>query len=466
MGGHKKYDVYIAYRQGVRKDETGENIPLITPVFEALSRAGYKVFFNYGDDEKKKETNDDQNLEYIDTAPVILVFLDKSVKDMKEGDGFDKEIKRIRQRISQIGSSKGILVYRYNGYTHECRVLDLSKSTYLEEKTELKRSAQLVVRDVERELHNYHSPSYKCLKRTKIIVSLAFVVLAGIALFACVNMAKNKAVADTAKEDYRLLVESGESRLVIAGGSTVKNFLEATEDGFIDNYSNSIYIHMGSEEAWGLLMEDIMATDSGRRYYPIVLSAGKIDSASIRVRTGYVDDVSFGDFKSRRNIEELKCGETNLIVQLYPKNNFKDYCKKKKITISELGKLLKEKNNTILTTSNQSGTLSAYKGYLPDSSLFKNTTIFNPNTYRDINGKEIILTNEQYKYSKDPGNTIDLLLVDDHGLQCKLDLYIYSIVTRVNNGTDYSRPVPVNRFLERVRDLNCFHNTFKGTYLF
>ena len=470
MGGKKEnvYDVYIAYRHGVDK----KNSEKIKPVYNKLNGLGYKVFFD--NEDKDNKTNFDQNLSILENARVVLVFLDSSVNSLKEGDGFYKELERIYHRDN---NREDVLVYRYNGYESggTYPLSDLKKYTYLDESSELTRSADLVVRDVENMLHRYwpmtfkeyndeinkeskkYNEKYKKWGKTKKLlilllgISILFVILFW--LFAHTQ----KIIADTNKKNLSDVItayEKNEKKILFAGGSTVKNCIDSLMyASFIDDYPNSLFVNMGSEAAWRLLVEDYLIEPKNRNYYPVILSAEKLDTERLKKETGFNDKSSVIKYDSERQIKEIAIGKANLVVELSSCDEFGEYKNKKTISIESLKRLIERTGDSIslYRTSLSSGTLARYKELLlqdKDSAKINEIIIDSASTFapKGIRGsKNVILTNQYY--TTDDVNSIKLN-VENNNDTCDITLYVYFVEIRSPEG--FEKPKPVANFITKL----------------
>ncbi len=169
--------------------------------------------------------------------------------------------------------------------------------------------------------------------------------------------------------------------LLVTGGGSAKNYVEKNyfDGNKIDTLSsdnNLFYIHLPSMSAWYFLREEFLDASSkygiSKRYYPICLSAAKMDTSSIC----YKNDEK--EFLKKGSLIEIKLGEDPLIVYAtgHAKNH-RAFAKDKRISVQALGEMISSKDYKdyyIYTTSDNSGTLSAYEkvlGMKIDDSLKK-----------------------------------------------------------------------------------------------
>lgn len=468
MNKRKKYDVYIAYRQGVKKENglKKENIEKIIPVYDRLTDLGYKVYFDIED--KDQGTNVDKNLSFLKDSRIILVFLDNSVKSLKDTDsGFYKEIQLLPKREK----TEDLLVYRYNGYesVDDDFLAKRAKYTFLDEGSELYRSADLVVRDVEYKLHRYWPQTFKQWKKTKkrllLPTGISIILVILLALIAYTQKTKAESSKESRDEVIKACFSITENAnndtmlLLFVGGSTVKNYIESImHTSFVDDYPNSLYVHTGSKSAWTLLIEDYL-TDTNRKYYPVVLSAEKINIDSLKVEAGIKDASTVTDFNFSRQIKEFNIGKADLVVELSPREKYSEYEKRKTISIDDLVSLITTDCETLYRTSKTSGTLAKYLELFrqhKDSVSIINKLVGDGSSTFSSNGKKVddknvFLTNQYYK-TKDT-NSIRLK-VEDRNKPCYIDLYIYMLEVQTGNSTQNSKyvlPKPLDNFIKILK---------------
>lgn len=244
----------------------------------------------------------------------------------------------------------------------------------------------------------------------------------------------------------RIKKQYGEECIVFAGGGTVQKYLAKYKDIDVNNYTHypSKYIHLPSAEAWSLLWDEITEDGDGRRYWPIVLSAEKLD-----------DSPHIALLSSA--IVEYKVGEIPLMVQI------KDDFEEKSICLDELKKLLDNPSYAVHTTSDHSGTYNAYRQVLLsrhydlDKLLKKKGrnvfTLSYYNTKAPGKTKDIFLGNELYNYQREPKMALKPVVYDAQTQDTvKIPLYVYAVATQKGSGNTNKRELcpQVKVFLYKI----------------
>ena len=144
-------------------------------------------------------------------------------------------------------------------------------------------------------------------------------------------------------------------QLIFSGGGSAKNFIESTHDIDLENYPNSLYIHLPSESAWALIKDEAITTEDN--YYPICLSASPATAKDF-LQSAH-DDVK----KLNTAVIALQLGTDPMIVWVdsttakqFDSKDLKDGI----VNVRELGNLLTESNLNVYATNPKSGTRSTY----------------------------------------------------------------------------------------------------------
>lgn len=144
-------------------------------------------------------------------------------------------------------------------------------------------------------------------------------------------------------------------QLIFSGGGSAKNFIEKTHDIDLENYPNSLYIHLPSESAWALIKDEAITTEDN--YYPICLSASPATAKDFLLSAH--DDLE----RLNTAVIALQLGTDPMIVWMDSTTakslNPKDL-KNGIINVKDLGNLLNESNLNIYATNLKSGTRSTY----------------------------------------------------------------------------------------------------------
>ena len=446
-----EYDIYISYQQGRRH----ENVPIVKNVADHLEKEGYTVFFDINE---KERINNDENLTILKNAQIVLVFLDGNIEEIKPDEGFYKELKILGQRVAE--GFKGVRIYRYNLYersqlqelikrisdaeTHEALAW-LDRTMYGYDKERVDDSLQNVTKMVDSMMGAPNYVQWKAWEKSRrmlyIAIALLLMVLTGMVIYGVEQGKKNR---DTGK------ATAGELKkpiILFEGGVTTKNFIDDIADSLISLFPNSLYIHHSSKIAWWMLLEDVMGDNQSRTHYFVVLSSMKITSFQDLLNDIGIDSEEFVKY---RKIIEYKVGEVPMVVQLWPRKEFKELERTDTISIEELKQLLTHEDISVYTTTNQSGTTDKYRKMLGNS-WPDNYKTLNKKTFASSN-KSVLLVNEAFNYPKEEKNTLRLALVDENGERCKMEAYIYSIAFYDNEKGDYIIPEPVLRFLKELRE--------------
>ena len=267
---------------------------------------------------------------------------------------------------------------------------------------------------------------------TKIFaVFLAFALLGIIALLTIMWV--------NAKKDVQI---ERQKRILIAGGGSAKNFIVEKKHNLKDRYW--IYAPMASGNAYRLLTEETAMDTLEKRYYTVLLSAGKTGDSSF-FRNDQVkknEDIKAQEVKRFRNfgvIVGVHMGMDSLVVYsshvLSNKNNGS-------ISISDLKDIYKKWKDHIYTTNENSGTLNAYNNLI-NTKIKPNKIFYSSETIEDTSW--IALGSSNY-HPKNDGNNIYKYIVKDEKVEAK-PIYVYFIKYRSQKDGSYTFPEEVKRFL-------------------
>lgn len=224
--------------------------------------------------------------------------------------------------------------------------------------------------------------------------------------------------------------------VVLIGGGTAKaKFLDAYKP---KNTDNIIFIHVPSELAWAVLKDKYKDSPDNTA---VLLSTGSI---SIDPK----EDKKLS--KDKYRIADLQLDSVPLEIAIYPKHDttYKKYTKEGTATIDikKLREFIKtERDNrkraVVVTTSQHSGTLSAYKSKM-DSVNLETTPEMTPDRAGSLEEYikdpglrfAILLQNESYGH-KD-SNMVKRLTVVSGVDTIKLPIHIYCLV-RIENGNGF-----------------------------
>lgn len=429
-----EFQIYISYQQGKRH----ENVPIVKNVADHLSKEGYSVFFDLNE---KERINNDANLSILQNAKVVLVFLDNNIEEMEPGNGFYKELQIVGRRVRD--GFDGVRIYRYNQYERSQlqelikRITDaemlevlgwLDRTMYGYDKERVDDSLQNVTKMVDSLMGTPNYERWKSWeKRRRIlyaVIAILMLMLIGLIIYG----------------------ERKKPMLLFFGGQTTKNYIESRADNLITQYPNAEFVHHSSSIACWMLLEDIMSDNKSRTHYPVVLSSMKIANIQDMLNEIGIDSAKFVKY---RKIIEYDVGKVPMIVQLWPREEFKEQEGKSSISIEELKQLLTRKDINVYCTTSLSGTTKKYRDLLGKDSWPDNCEVIGMNTFAASN-KSVLLVNEEFNYSKEAKNTLHLKLVDDKGEQCKIEAYVYSIALALNQENQYSIPKPVYAFLKKL----------------
>jgi len=183
------------------------------------------------------------------------------------------------------------------------------------------------------------------LKKTWVKVTVFFLLGALLSLVLLRNVSFGK-------EDKLLL---------IAGGGSAKNYIAKNKNVCLEDYPNSLYVHLPSEEAWVLLTEEAVSVQKEQKYIPICISASQA------AEEDFTKAIGKERFSQKGKIIEVFLGPDTMSVLLknvpIVRDKLDDECiSKKKITIEQLAALLKEVPSlNVFATSTTSGTRRSYR---------------------------------------------------------------------------------------------------------
>lgn len=493
-----EYDVFVSYRH-LSEDSETHSIPLARSITQAFQLEGFKVFFycnNTEDAFKVIQENKSRyyiilvtkdSIETINKYPYLTIEEIESSLGDENGDGYNfaKEVYLIDKGI-EAGEicKKNVLLLNVDKVFKKKRDIktallqhgfrfvgsqDYPWTEVIDFPTDERFSIYKMINpdsDKGGEVKIKKSPrySYERVKRIMrwvlipvlCMLFIAFVALLGVNQHAIVKQQdeteKQYNVVVKQREEIdslsRIIEQYGKGCIVFAGGGTVQKYL-ASKDIDVNNYKHypSKYIHLPSAEAWSLLWDEITEDGNGRQYWPIVLSAEKLD-----------DSLHVALLKSS-TIVEYQVGEIPLMVQI--KGDFKG----KSICLKELQELLDDSSYAVHTTSDHSGTYNAYhqvllkRKYDLDNLKKKGRNVFTLSFYdtgAQGKSKHILLGNELYNYQNEKGiPSIPLTpVVYDAQTQdtVTIPLYVYTVAVKTVSGESNSRELcpQVKEFLYRI----------------
>ncbi len=244
-----------------------------------------------------------------------------------------------------------------------------------------------------------------------------------------------------------------ESLLLIAGGGSAKNYVEAnylSDELKIEDYGKGslVYVPMASKTAWPLLREEYLHSKDGtsRMFYPVCISAAELT----------MDDPVFNDVETDTwagvvGVVGIWMGNDELTV--YEVGDIgESYINKGKISKDNIAKLIKESNDKgikIYATSNDSGTLAEYENLLDRDvceMLLNNRIAFLPDMPYNDGDKAIYLGSGVYKPQVDlDGKEISVGKVFDGDKAIFKPTFIYFIV--YTNKDHFILPPEIYSFL-------------------
>lgn len=433
----KPYDVFISYRRlssQANPEEYKHTTSMARALALELEAEGCRVFVDVR--ENTKDTNDCfKKLEQSDYAIVLLA--DYS---FEEGGGktFRKELIHILDNMKE-NSCWVNLDRRFkkevpeNGFERREEVND---KTLLEMNTNRKR----LIDDIPLDEINKSRLSHKTAKSLCVIFALLLIMaIGGLGVLGYKIM----------QEDSNKIMQED---VIFFGGGTVSNHLKEKKLNGRDITScipNSKYIHMPSEDAAAVLLD--LRNDSGTvSYTPIILSTGEMSLKDNAAKT---------DFLADKRIFSLQVGSTPLRVQV------RDYSGKYKdndiIPADTLLAWLKNNNNYIFKTSDNSGTFTCYKKYIKQKDPkfdFQNVMHlfgFNPTmadnslTSKPVKGRiKVILGNDDY-FFEDKNLLNFRVAMDGHDDSVwSVPLYIYA--ASEDKGKTNNTKYPMSRVVFNV----------------
>ncbi len=475
-----EYDVFVSYRH-LSEDSETHSIPLARSITQAFQLEGFKVFFycnNTEDAFKVIQENKSRyyiilvtkdSIETINKYPYLTIEETESGLGDENGDGYNfaKEVYLIDKGI-EAGEicKKNVLLLNVDKVFKKKRDIktallqhgfrfvgsqDYPWTEVIDFPTDERFSIYKMINpdsDKGGEVKIKKSPRYsyervKRIMRWVLIPVLCVLFIAFVALLGAIVKQQDLS---------RIIEQYGKGCIVFAGGGTVQKYLANYKKIDVNNYKHypSKYIHLPSAEAWSLLWDEITEDGNRRQYWPIVLSAEKLD-----------DSLHVALLKSS-TIVEYQVGEIPLMVQI--KGDFKG----KSICLEELRELLDDPSYAVHTTSDHSGTYNAYHQVLLNcnydldslnSLKKKGRNVFTLSFYdtgAQGKSKHILLGNELYNYQNEKGiPSIPLTpVVYDAQTQdtVTIPLYVYTVAVKTVPGESNNRELcpQVKEFLYRI----------------
>ncbi len=471
-----EYDVFVSYRH-LSEDSETHSIPLARSITQAFQLEGFKVFFycnNTEDAFKVIQENKSRyyiilvtkdSIETINKYPYLTIEETESSLGDENGDGYNfaKEVYLIDKGI-EAGEicKKNVLLLNVDKVFKKKRDIktallqhgfrfvgsqDYPWTEVIDFPTDERFSIYKMINpdsDKGGEVKIKKSPRYsyervKRIMRWVLIPVLCVLFIAFVALLGAIVKQQDLS---------RIIEQYGKGCIVFAGGGTVQKYLANYKKIDVNNYKHypSKYIHLPSAEAWSLLWDEITEDGNRRQYWPIVLSAGKLD-----------DPLHVGQLKSA--IVEYELGAIPLVVQIHGDFEGKSIC------LEELRELLADSSYAVHTTSDHSGTYNAYHqvllscNYDLDSLKEKGRNVFTLSYYdtgAQGKSKHILLGNELYNYQNEKGiPSIPLTpVVYDAQTQdtVTIPLYVYTVAVKTVPGESNNRELcpQVKEFLYRI----------------
>jgi hypothetical protein len=475
-----EYDVFVSYRH-LSEDSETHSIPLARSITQAFQLEGFKVFFycnNTEDAFKVIQENKSRyyiilvtkdSIETINKYPYLTIEETESSLGDENGDGYNfaKEVYLIDKGI-EAGEicKKNVLLLNVDKVFKKKRDIktallqhgfrfvgsqDYPWTEVIDFPTDERFSIYKMINpdsDKGGEVKIKKSPRYsyervKRIMRWVLIPVLCVLFIAFVALLGAIVKQQDLS---------RIIEQYGKGCIVFAGGGTVQKYLANYKKIDVNNYKHypSKYIHLPSAEAWSLLWDEITEDGNRRQYWPIVLSAEKLD-----------DSLHVALLKSS-TIVEYQVGEIPLMVQI--KGDFKG----KSICLEELRELLDDPSYAVHTTSDHSGTYNAYHQVLLNcnydldslnSLKKKGRNVFTLSFYdtgAQGKSKHILLGNELYNYQNEKGiPSIPLTpVVYDAQTQdtVTIPLYVYTVAVKTVSGESNIRELcpQVKEFLYKI----------------
>lgn len=464
----KKYDIFISYRHLGKDDhDHRHSTSLARSLAQEFEQRGFSVFFDCWNTPEECH-------EALNNSEYFIILVTKYSFDTKEkgGEFFKEELQRIKEIIDKTDSKKDHVFLLEVDKAYDNKNSNLMAALQKFIGTDLKGKIRQLLTDqsfsdwinqlIKKPEHEGEKrigkPSKLSNERYKryrpaFIITLITMLCALImeSVFFGINQKKLEEDEGIIKQRDSIIEQYKNECIVFAGGGTVQKYLALNHDIDVSNYTDypSKYIHLPSAEAWSLLWDEITETDNGRQYWPIVLSAEKLD-----------DSLHIGQLKS--SIVEYKLGAIPLMVQIH--GDFKE----KSICLKELQKLLNNPSYAVHTTSDHSGTYNAYHQALLDSckydldSLKKNGqqnvfTLSHYDTAAQGKPNHVLLGNSLYNYQNDKGSPLLPLIPVVYDAQTQeavtLPLYVYTVAVRKDKSgdTNYRELCSqVNDFLYRI----------------
>ncbi len=360
-----EYDIFICYRHDIGRGSRYKNIgcAVARALAQALKRNGYKVYFDC--DEKPYPKFVGLTISAMRESKLVIIMLSAySFRGLKEEDGFAEELKTAKliheqdmsiYRDKEQAKQKGrIVIMNVNGqYSEEMKkklrgtvyewLEDICYCSYQTDrrfvndfdgelvpriKNTIEKPSGGTTDEIIRSLREQHEKDKRFQKRWMAVLLIAIVAIVASWLFM--------------------------DRLSFAGGGTAKNYVTDKLHVRIDPKS---YWPTPSGSAAIHLSEYAKSKNGGINLLgcniPAVLSAEPFTASTFNGDTS--------SFEGTVHLLELLIGYADMQVLVYP-------CDSKQcdstITVSQLVKLLLDKNTIIATTSSSSGTYKKYKDVL------------------------------------------------------------------------------------------------------
>ena len=426
-----RHDIFVSYRRDWGNAEKNKDLGCAVArcIVKPLREAGYSVFFDC--DEQVDET-----LPYMRMSKLIVIVLSDVFFDDIVGSNYAKELEEAKA-LCKPDKSNVLTISINKTFKRETLVgtsYDWLTGVNYQDlrfgKDYRNDIGEVLSKIKEKGLNPGKTKVQRKVQRLfGVICSLAFVLLFVLG--------------------YLALILFGDDSLVFVGGGTAKNYLYQEHNINVENYKafrkGSVYLHMPSENAAVFLPEVFKDSASTLKNVPIVLSAEQFTASML---SEYIDTISF---KKRNRIFELKCGETEAQVLLFPKGSFpKD---SGTVTTERLLELIADDSTYVVTTNSHSGTYRCfaancdgldaflhYKGRMRGEFSPGTDTNYLTNIMRGNKRVKriVVLQNECYdirKVSKgqeeDAKKAKCVTLKRNDGTVCAIPIYIYTVVMEV-----------------------------------
>lgn len=494
--GSPKYDFFISYRH-LSSDNQNNSVLLARNIAQDLKAEGFKVFFDCSE-----ITPRGKEFELIKDSKCILVLItEDSLNTVKQfsfknadkkkssgnGHNFARELHEIEKRLkSNTIRNEDVLLLNIDKQQKTIDILNTFKEQGYEHLSQTEvvpfltgNFFTLMIKYLSHRINgDEETKYYESIKEYKTksekykTWSVLAIVAAAIAVvFGLFNVFWDKESPKTLSE-LRNEISSKNSTIdslrdslskyenefiVFAGGGTVQRYLQQCGRINVNDYPFSKYVHMPSASAWSLLWDDVNEKGN-RRYCPVVLSAGEINT----------DVPSIIKFKENdRRIASYQLGNIPLMVQVYDKNKTTTKTDTINITLDSLKGILKtakfnRNEYEIWTTTENSGTYLEYKKLVYDSfdldGIVNNQGAngtrldFSPaNLTGEDNKTKIVLANKHYFYTEEEPSTIYYVVgSDQNGTKKTIPLYIYVVARRIDNTSTCEILPEAEKFLDTL----------------